>query len=151
VFRSALLLDPGVRVLAVHDRGGGSRGPLVGGAVLNLGAGLVGVTNVFTVARDATPRVWSAVVRAADEHFPHVPLVGYAAVAGAHAKTASAGTTTTHPDPATASGTGPAFRTGAGTGTDVTTGNANAAATEIPLPAGFRPLGPLRVWVRQDA
>jgi hypothetical protein len=123
VFRPSLLLDPEVRVLAVRDRDGGSRGPLVGGAVLNLGAGLVGVTNVFTVARDATPRVWSAVVRGAAEHFPHVPLVGYAAATGAHAATGPAGTTTTNPGP----------------------------ATEIPLPPGFRPLGSLRVWLRQDA
>ncbi|WP_329456205.1 hypothetical protein [Streptomyces sp. NBC_01497] len=81
VFRPTLLRDPAVRVLTVHRDGAP-----VGGAVLNLGAGLVGVTNVFTLGAPGTPSVWSAVVRAAADHFPGVPLVGYATESGPDAE-----------------------------------------------------------------
>ncbi len=75
VFRPALLAEPSVLVLAVHD------GPtLVGGAVLNSGAGLVGLSNLFTVdeAADADEaEVRACAFRAAAEYFPGLPVVGY--------------------------------------------------------------------------
>lgn len=104
VFRPALLGDPAVRVLAVHrdgsdtgvhdaePHGEAGTGDLAGGAVLNLSSGLVGISNVFTVAdnrsqehngsgNDSTIQskraIWSATVAAAAARFPGVPLVGY--------------------------------------------------------------------------
>jgi len=72
VFRPALLDDPSVLVLALHDGE-----DLRGGVVLNHGAGLVGLSNLFAAGgRDATA-IWSAAISAAASHFPGLPLVGY--------------------------------------------------------------------------
>lgn len=74
VFRPALLSDPSVRVLrvlSVHDD------ELLGGAVLNLGAGLVGLSNIFHMDGADSAAVWSATLTAADDAFPGLPVVGY--------------------------------------------------------------------------
>jgi hypothetical protein len=74
VFRPALLRDPSVLVLACRDGE-----DLVGGAVLNRAAGLVGLSNLFTVdgAGGSDGAVWSSAITAAAVHFPGLPLVGY--------------------------------------------------------------------------
>jgi hypothetical protein len=67
LFRSTLLADPRVRVLARYDDGGA----VVGGAVVS-GAGVHGVSNLF--ARAVNPvDIWHAVCAS----LPGVPLVGY--------------------------------------------------------------------------
>ncbi|WP_241562207.1 hypothetical protein [Streptomyces hoynatensis] len=75
VFRPALLADPAVLLLAFHDRHGGEE--LAGGAALNRGAGVVGVSNLFASGGTDPAAVWSATVAAAARHFPGLPLVGY--------------------------------------------------------------------------
>jgi hypothetical protein len=72
VFRPALLDDPSVLVLAVYD--GEDR---CGGVILNRGAGLVGLSNLFAVGRGDAAAIWSAAISAAASHFPGLPLVGY--------------------------------------------------------------------------
>ncbi|MER0241283.1 hypothetical protein AAHZ94_04440 [Streptomyces sp. HSW2009] len=72
VFRPALLDHPSVRVLGLY-RGAG----LCGGAVLNLGAGVVGLSNLFAVDPEDAGAVWAATIAAAARHFPGRPLVGY--------------------------------------------------------------------------
>jgi hypothetical protein len=72
IFRPALLEDPSVLVLAVHD---GEE--FAGGAVLNRGAGLVGLTNLFAVDGAGGAAVRSSVLTAAAGYFPGLPLVGY--------------------------------------------------------------------------
>lgn len=72
VFRPALLDDPSVRVLAVHD---GEE--ISGGAVLNRSAGLVGLSNLFAVSSGDAAAIWSSAIAAAARHFPGLPLVGY--------------------------------------------------------------------------
>ena len=69
-----LLEPPDVRVLALpageHD--GGS----AGGAVLNLAAGAIGISNVFLTDVDAAA-AWRGLAQAARAHFGDLPLVGY--------------------------------------------------------------------------
>lgn len=72
VFRPALLDDPSVLVLAVHD---GTN--LSGGVVLNRGAGLIGLSNLFAVDGGDIAAVWSSALTAAADHFPGLPIVGY--------------------------------------------------------------------------
>ncbi|MFI6096727.1 hypothetical protein ACIA8G_14295 [Lentzea sp. NPDC051213] len=72
VFRPALLADPSVLVLAVHEGK-----DLCGGMILNRGAGLVGVSNLFAVDGGDTSAVWTCALTAAADHFPWLPLVGY--------------------------------------------------------------------------
>ena len=72
VFRPALLDDPSVLVLALHD---GEH--LSGGLVLNRSAGLVGLSNLFVADSGDAVAVWSSAITAAAEHFPGLPLVGY--------------------------------------------------------------------------
>ena len=72
VFRPALLDDPSVLVLALYD-GEDRRG----GFVLNRGAGLVGLSNLFAAGSGDATAVWSAAITAAASHFPGLPLVGY--------------------------------------------------------------------------
>jgi hypothetical protein len=72
VFRPALLDDPTVRVLALHD---GEY--LCGGFVLNLGSGLVGLSNLFATGRTGVAAIWAAAITSAAGHFPGLPLVGY--------------------------------------------------------------------------
>ncbi|MCE7004151.1 hypothetical protein LWC34_15100 [Kibdelosporangium philippinense] len=69
VLRPALLDDPSVRVLAFY------RGDdLAGGVVLNHSAGVVGVSNLFSVDDSD---LWAAAITAASARFPGVSLVGY--------------------------------------------------------------------------
>lgn len=72
VFRPALLADPAIRVVAMHRAD-----DLAGGAVLSLGAGAVGVSNLFAVPGADLAGIWSAAITAAADHFPGLPLVGY--------------------------------------------------------------------------
>jgi hypothetical protein len=72
VFRPALLDDPSVLVVALRDGG-----HLCGGAVLNRGAGLVGLTNLFAVGGVDVATVWSSAISAATRRFPGLPLAGY--------------------------------------------------------------------------
>ncbi|MBP0459655.1 hypothetical protein JFN87_19420 [Streptomyces bomunensis] len=134
IFRPALLRDPAVRVLAVHRTHADGRladgsladGELVGGAVLNLGAGLVGVSNVFAVGAVPLAAVWTAVVRAAAVHFPECDLVGYEDDDGDDDR---------DDDPACA---------------HVTPADRRRTPLGAALDAGFRVLGPLRVWVHHS-
>lgn len=68
--RPALLDDPSVLGLTFH-RGG----DVVGGALLNLGPGVVGVSNLFAV--EDSEAVWSSSIAAATRQWPDLPLVGY--------------------------------------------------------------------------
>jgi hypothetical protein len=72
VFRPALLDDPSVLVLAVHD---GT--DLSGGVVLNSSAGLVGLSNLFAVDGADIAAIWSSALAAAANHFPGLAVVGY--------------------------------------------------------------------------
>jgi PHP-associated/PHP domain len=72
VFRPSLLADPDVRIVAVW-----AGDELVGGGVLNLAAGVVGVTNVHSRPDTDPVEVWKSLVLAASEHFPGVDMVGY--------------------------------------------------------------------------
>ncbi len=73
LFPAALLADDSVRIL----RGGIGAGPeIVCGAVLNLAAGVAGVSNVFASGCDLDT-AWAGVVAAAARLFPGVPLEGY--------------------------------------------------------------------------
>lgn len=72
VFRPALLGEPSVLLVAVRD---GER--LAGGFVLNRGAGVVGLSNVFTVDGGTAGDVWSSAVTAAATYFPGLPVVGH--------------------------------------------------------------------------
>nr|WP_084714272.1 hypothetical protein [Streptacidiphilus rugosus] len=70
LFPASLLEDPSVLVLASPDFGAG--------AVLNLGAGVVGVSNLFVAdpAVDAA-RAWHDCLAAASVRCPGLPVVGY--------------------------------------------------------------------------
>ncbi|SEM46083.1 hypothetical protein SAMN05414137_12923 [Streptacidiphilus jiangxiensis] len=94
LFRPSLLEDPSVLLLAAPG--------LDTGAVLSLGAGVVGVSNLFTADGVDPDRAWGECVAAAAAFCPGLTLVGYE-----HG-----------PDLAVAER------------------------------AGFTPLGPLRVWLR---
>jgi hypothetical protein len=64
--------DPSVLMLAYYDGA-----DLRGGAILNHGRGLVGLSNLFAVDEHDMPAVWSSSIAAAASHFPGLPLVGY--------------------------------------------------------------------------
>ncbi|MGW3657588.1 hypothetical protein ACWD6R_18725 [Streptomyces sp. NPDC005151] len=72
VFRPALLDDPSVMVLAVHDGEG-----LSGGVILNRSTGLIGLSNLFAVNSSDVAAIWSSAIAAVANHFPGLPLVGY--------------------------------------------------------------------------
>ncbi|WP_432932165.1 hypothetical protein ACQPZZ_13815 [Microbispora sp. CA-135349] len=72
VFRPALLDDPSVLVLALHDGE-----DLRGGVVLNRSSGLVGLSNLFVADSSDIAAAWSSAITAAADHFPGLPLVGY--------------------------------------------------------------------------
>lgn len=92
IFHDALLSHPDLAFLLALE------GDVpVGGAVLNHGADLVGLSNVF-----GTAAVWSGLVAEAAALFPGVPLVGYE----------------------------------------------RDLDLEAARAAGFEPIGPLRVWMR---
>lgn len=72
-FRPALLDHDEIAVLA------GRRGDrTVAGAILNVGAGVVGISNVFDrTGRAEAESVWGGALGLADSLFPGVPVVGY--------------------------------------------------------------------------
>ncbi|SES47295.1 hypothetical protein SAMN05216199_4049 [Pedococcus cremeus] len=67
-FLPALLSDESVRFLTAR-----ADGEVVGRAALCLGAGVVGVSNVWAAA----PGVWESLVAAAGQWFPRRPVAGY--------------------------------------------------------------------------
>jgi len=71
IFPAALLAESDVAVLAAY-RGGG----IVAGAMANLAAGYVGLTNIFAAESD-TAGVIAGCVHSASELFSGVPLAGY--------------------------------------------------------------------------
>jgi len=72
VFRPALLDDPAVLLLAVHN------GPnLAGGVALNRSPGAVGLSNLFALDRSDRAAIWSSALAAAADRFPGLPIVGY--------------------------------------------------------------------------
>jgi hypothetical protein len=68
LFRPPLLEDPSVQVLAAPE--------FAAGAVLSLGAGVVGVSNLFCGEQDPD-RAWRDCVAAASAYGPGLPVVGY--------------------------------------------------------------------------
>ncbi|KAB0266540.1 hypothetical protein [Microvirga brassicacearum] len=71
IFKPSLLSEPGIIFVAII-----SEERLVGGGVLNKGAGVVGLSNLF--AREIEIEiVWRSLVARAAEAFPGLPLVGY--------------------------------------------------------------------------
>lgn len=72
IFRSVLLDDPSVLVLAVRD--GETR---IGGVVLNRSTDVVGLSNLFAATHVDPTAIWSAALTAAADHFPGLPTVGY--------------------------------------------------------------------------
>jgi hypothetical protein len=72
VFRPALLDDPSVLVLALHNGE-----DLCGGVVLNRSFGTVGLSNLFAVDSSDIAAAWSSAITTAANHFPDLPLVGY--------------------------------------------------------------------------
>ncbi len=79
IFRHPLLSDPDI-VFAILKQGGA----IEGGGILNRGAGMVGVSNVFahTAFTDA---VWQGLADLAARSFPGLPLVGYERESGLEA------------------------------------------------------------------
>ncbi|HEX3786683.1 MAG TPA: hypothetical protein VHW44_02375 [Pseudonocardiaceae bacterium] len=72
LFRPALLADRDILILAVTD--GESA---IGGAVLNRGGGVVGISNLFASNNSAIDAVWSGVLGAAHRRFSGLAVVGY--------------------------------------------------------------------------
>lgn len=70
-FRPALLADADIAFFAC------SRGDeIIGGAIANRAAGVIGLSNVFAAAGDLDA-VWSMAVAHAEAAFPGLPVVGY--------------------------------------------------------------------------
>jgi len=70
-FRPELLSDPDIVFASLLWDG-----VIVGGGILNRGAGVVGLSNVFGPA-DAVDQVWQGLTTLASNRFPGLPLVGY--------------------------------------------------------------------------
>jgi hypothetical protein len=71
IFKPSLLSEPGIHVLSALERGA-----FVGGGVLNLGAGVVGISNLFARGSDLTA-LWLALAHAARSTFRGLPIVAY--------------------------------------------------------------------------
>lgn len=71
LFRPELLADEAVLVAGAYEDG-----RIVGGAVLNGSASVVGVSNLFA-ADDDLDRAWGSALSSAAEYFPGLPVVGY--------------------------------------------------------------------------
>ena len=69
VFKPRLLADDNIRFVSIKGADGGD-----GGGILNRGANVVGLTNLFGSKLD---RVWRDLIVLASEIFPGAPLVGY--------------------------------------------------------------------------
>lgn len=76
LFRPELLSDPAVTFLAAHSRSGTRQGRIVAGAVVNLGAGAAGVSNLFAVDDDLDG-AWAGCLGAVARRWPGTPVVGY--------------------------------------------------------------------------
>jgi hypothetical protein len=70
LFRSSLLADTNVVFISIQGEGGG----VAGGGILNRGAEVVGLSNLFGSKMDW---VYRSIAAMADEIFPSFPLVGY--------------------------------------------------------------------------
>ncbi|MBV8068780.1 MAG: hypothetical protein JO270_02670 [Acidobacteriaceae bacterium] len=64
-----LLADDGIVFVSIQGEDGGA-----GGGILNRGADVVGLSNLFGSQMD---RVWQSLIATAGEIFPGLPLVGY--------------------------------------------------------------------------
>jgi hypothetical protein len=71
IFRAPLLADPEVIFAAIW-----AEGKIVGGGILNRGAGIVGLSNLFARGPDLA-LVWQELIDQAVERFPGLCLVGY--------------------------------------------------------------------------
>jgi hypothetical protein len=71
IFRVSLLADPEIIVAAIR-----AEGKIIGGRILNRGAGVVGLSNLFARGADLTI-VWQGLIDQAAERFPGLRLVGY--------------------------------------------------------------------------
>jgi hypothetical protein len=73
LFRPELLADPSVTFLAGRSA---SDGRVVAGAVVNVGGGAAGLSNVFTTSGD-TDAAWAGCVSSLSRLWPGLPAVGY--------------------------------------------------------------------------
>jgi hypothetical protein len=71
IFLPRLLHEPDIRFVAILDGGA-----LLGGAILNRGAGVVGIGNVFTAGIELET-IWRELGSCAASIFPELPLVSY--------------------------------------------------------------------------
>ncbi|MBR0685370.1 hypothetical protein JQ594_05550 [Bradyrhizobium manausense] len=69
VFMPRLLADDSIAFVSIQEEDGSA-----GGGILNRGADVVGLSNLFGSAMD---RVWRSLIPMAGEIFPGLPLVGY--------------------------------------------------------------------------
>jgi hypothetical protein len=69
VFMSRLLADDGIAIVSIQGEDGSA-----GGGILNRGADVVGLSNLFGSRMD---RVWRTLIAMAGDIFPGLPLVGY--------------------------------------------------------------------------
>jgi hypothetical protein len=69
VFKPRLLADDGIVFVSIQGEGASA-----GGGILNRGANVVGLSNLFGPQMD---RVWRDLIAMAGEIFPGLPLVGY--------------------------------------------------------------------------
>ncbi|MEU8764006.1 hypothetical protein [Streptomyces sp. NPDC048659] len=73
LFRPELLADPATTVVGAYD----PTGRVLGGAVLTESAGVIGVSNLFTVADVDAGHAWSGALAHAAQAAPGLPVVGY--------------------------------------------------------------------------
>jgi hypothetical protein len=71
IFRPPLLADPDVRIMALE-----CCGAMIGGGILNRGADVVGLTNLFGIDVDLAA-VWRGLAELAATLFPGLPVVAY--------------------------------------------------------------------------
>jgi hypothetical protein len=71
LFRPALLADANIAFLVCSRRD-----EIIGGAIANRAAGVIGLSNVFAAADDLDA-VWAMAVAHAEATFPGLPIVGY--------------------------------------------------------------------------
>jgi hypothetical protein len=70
-FMPCLLSAPDIHIMSARIDGA-----LVGGGVLNAGAGVLGFSNLFASKIDLET-IWRGLARAAREAFPHLPFIAY--------------------------------------------------------------------------
>ncbi|MFF3326749.1 hypothetical protein [Streptomyces sp. NPDC002889] len=74
LFRPELLTDPATTFLAAREAPGKDR--IVAGAVVSLGAGAAGISNLFAVDDDLDA-AWAGALAAVARRWPGTPVVGY--------------------------------------------------------------------------